>query len=125
MKTNRSNSIKASEEIDEPEHMLYKAIAEIKTQEEARKFFQDLCTPAEIQAMADRWRVVGPIKVGKPYRQIYDETGVSVTTGGRVARCMMLGEGGYNLIYERTEKKSYESNAKAKNSDTKKRTLKK
>jgi TrpR-related protein YerC/YecD len=84
---------------------LYKAIAAIKTEEEAKNFFEDLCTPNEIQAMADRWRVVALIKSGKSYRQIYEETGVSVTTVGRVARCLLLGKGGYNLIQERVERK--------------------
>jgi TrpR-related protein YerC/YecD len=84
---------------------LYKVISLLRTAEEAKKFFQDLCTPTEIQAMVDRWRVVPSIKAGKPYRTIYEETGVSVTTIGRVARCILLGEGGYNLIYERQEKK--------------------
>lgn len=86
------------------EHRLFEAIATIKTPAEAEKFFHDLCTPAEIQAMADRWRVVPLVKAGKPYREIYDRTGVSVTTVGRVARCIALGEGGYNLIYDRVGK---------------------
>ena len=87
------------------EHTLYEAIAEIKSPDEAKMFFHDLCTPAEIQAMADRWLAVHAVKTGKPYRQIHDETGVSVTTVGRVARCILLGEGGYNLIYNRLNKK--------------------
>ena len=98
---------------------LYDAIAAIKTTQEAKKFMLDLCTPAEIQAMADRWRVVEPVIDGKPYRKIYDETGVSVTTIGRVARCIMLGEGGYVLIHERLEKKRRESGAKYKHRHTK------
>jgi len=85
---------------------LYEAIATIQTPEEAAIFLQDLCTPAELQAMADRWKAVDLVKKGLPYRQIHDETGVSVTTIGRVARCIMLGNGGYNLIYERVQKKS-------------------
>ncbi len=111
-------------ENEDPEHKLFEAIAAIHTADEARRFFKDLCTPAELQALADRWRVVDDIKAGKPYRQIYDETGVSVTTVGRVARSMMLGEGGYNLIYERIEKKLHESSAKVKSSHTKKRASK-
>ncbi|MDX2163943.1 MAG: YerC/YecD family TrpR-related protein [Gammaproteobacteria bacterium] len=83
---------------------LYEAIQAIKTAKEAKDFFQDLCTPAEIQAMADRWRVVEPLKMGKSYRQIYDATGVSVTTIGRVARYIMSGVG-YNLIYDRVKNK--------------------
>jgi len=93
LETNRESALK-----------LYKAIAALKTPEEAVLFFEDLCTPTEIQSMADRWKVIEPIKMGKPYRQIHEETGVSVTTIGRVARCLQLGKGGYNLIYERLEK---------------------
>jgi TrpR-related protein YerC/YecD len=113
--------IQVSDEKEEPEHKLYQAIAAIKTEDEAKSFFQDLCTPKEIQAMADRWQVVALIKAGMPYRKIYEDTGVSVTTVGRVARCIMLGENGYNIIYERLKKKSYETKNTTKNSDPKKR----
>lgn len=95
MKTQRKTS----------DYGLYGAIGAIKTSQEAKDFFQDLCTPAELQAMADRWRVVEPLKAKKSYRQIYDETGVSVTTIGRVARVILSGEGGYNLIYNRVKSK--------------------
>lgn len=88
------------------EHQLFEAIAAIRDVDEAKKFFEDLCTPAELQSMADRWRVVGPIKQGIPYRAIYEQTGVSVTTIGRVARCLTHGEGGYNLIHERVKRKT-------------------
>jgi len=86
-----------------PTSSLYQAIAILNNPEEARKFFEDLCTPAEVQALADRWQVVGLIKAGYSYREIYEQTGVSVTTVGRVARCLMLGEGGYNLVYQRLQ----------------------
>ncbi len=121
MKTNRAHSAKKNEE---PEHWLYEAIASIRSADEAKKFLQDLCSPAELQAMADRWRVVEDIKAGKPYRQVHEETGVSVTTIGRVARSIMLGQGGYNLIYERLEKRSHESSNKTTNRHTKERTSK-
>jgi TrpR-related protein YerC/YecD len=92
----------------DPEHhrreflgRLYTAFTMIRSVDEAEQFLNDLCTPQELSAMADRWRVVQPIKAGVPYRQIYDETGVSVTTIGRVARCITYGTGGYNLIFRR------------------------
>jgi len=87
------------------EQHLYQALAEVRSATEAQAFLQDLCTPAELQAMADRWQVVALLKAGKPYRKIYEETNVSVTTIGRVARSLLLGDGGYHLIYERMEKK--------------------
>ena len=109
----KSMKIKNNVTISKKQHItaednLYSAFALLKNAEEARCFIQDLCTPAEIQALADRWRVVDDIKNGKPYRQINVETRVSVTTIGRVARCLMLGKGGYNLIYDRKMKGSSE-----------------
>ncbi|MFK7955727.1 MAG: YerC/YecD family TrpR-related protein [Lysobacterales bacterium] len=67
--------------------------------EQVQAFLEDLCTPAELEAMVDRWRVVPLLKDGKPYRQIHDLTGVSVTTIGRVARFLDTGNGGYETAY--------------------------
>lgn len=80
---------------------LYSAFASAKTNNEARAFLLDLCSPTELQAMADRWSVVDFLKKGKSYREISEVTGVSVTTIGRVARVIEMGEGGYNLLYEK------------------------
>lgn len=99
MKTKRTTPNKNTE------LALYQAISKIKNAGDAKKFFEDLCTPAEIQAMADRWLVVEPIKAGTPYRDIHDMTGVSVTTVGRVARSISMGTGGYNLIFDRIKGK--------------------
>jgi len=85
---------------------LFEAISLLKNADEAQKFLEDLCTPAELEAMSDRWKVVYSAKEGKPYRQIYEETGVSVTTVGRVVRALTFGEGGYNLIFNRIQKKT-------------------
>ena len=98
---------------EEPEQQLYEAILALKNVDEAKQFFEDLCTPTERQAMADRWLVVEPIKQGVPYRTIYEETGVSVTTVGRVARCLSFGTGGYNLVFDRIKKKNQSGKRKA------------
>jgi TrpR-related protein YerC/YecD len=62
----------------------------------------DLCTPAELQALVDRWQVVELLLQDMPYRQINEKTGVSVTTVGRVARFLSSGFGGYKTAIERT-----------------------
>ena len=84
------------------ERSLYMAIASLKTVDECRAFFRDLCTPAELQALADRWSVVALLEAGMPYREIHKQTGVSVTTIGRVARYLTNGNGGYALASQRT-----------------------
>jgi TrpR-related protein YerC/YecD len=80
---------------------LMHAVSLIENQDEALRFFTDLCTPAE--AMADRWQVVPMVRLGVPYRTIHERTGVSVATITRIARCINLGEGGYSLIADRLD----------------------
>jgi TrpR-related protein YerC/YecD len=82
---------------------LYKAILTLKKPEEVRQFLLDLCTPSEVEAMVDRWWTASLLRQGHSYREISDITGVSVTTIGRVARYMNMGEGGYRLALRREE----------------------
>jgi TrpR-related protein YerC/YecD len=77
------------------------ALVALRSADEVRSFLIDLCTPAELEAIADRWAVVPELAEGRAYRDIHDRTGVSVTTIGRVARCLSLGAGGYRTAAER------------------------
>jgi TrpR-related protein YerC/YecD len=80
---------------------LASALGALKSPAEVRAFLEDLCTPAELEAMADRWRVVPYLLEGVPYREIHDRTLVSVTTIGRVARTLERGAGGYGAAVKR------------------------
>ena len=84
------------------EAALFAALDSLESPAECRAFLRDLCTPAELQALVDRWQVVGHLQKGLPYRKIHDLTGVSVTTIGRVARFMADGFGGYQTALDRT-----------------------
>ena len=86
------------------ERSLFADVLTLKSVDEARAFFRDLCTPAELQAMADRWAVVEWLQKGLPYREIHRITGVSVTTIGRVARCLADGNGGYQVAASRQQR---------------------
>jgi TrpR-related protein YerC/YecD len=86
------------------ERNLHTALAALQSAEECRAFLRDLCTPAEIQAMADRWSVVEHLRRELPYREIHRLTGVSVTTIGRVARFLQSGNGGYEVAAKRMSK---------------------
>src|SRR6186997_2514057 len=90
----------------EAERALFRAVAALESVDEAKAFFKDLCTPAELQAMADRWAVVEFLQKGLPYREIHRLTGVSVTTIGRVARFVVTGNGGYQIAAQRIEGRS-------------------
>lgn len=77
---------------------LARALAAVDDADRMTDFLADLCTPAELEALADRWSVVPLLADGVSYRQVHEQTGVSVTTVGRVARCLEHGTGGYRDV---------------------------
>lgn len=81
--------------VDVAAQSLYEALLSLKNAEEMSAFLGDLCTPAELEVMVDRWRVVPLLLDGLPYREIHAQTAVSITTIGRVARYLNQGNGGY------------------------------
>lgn len=83
------------------EDELFNAVLQLTDVAGCRAFFRDLCTPAELQAMKDRWAVAELLADGLTYREIRDRTGVSVTTVGRVARCLAEKPGGYSPVLKR------------------------
>jgi TrpR-related protein YerC/YecD len=98
MKPNRNDSERRQAAAEDA---LFAAIISLRTTAECRNFFKDLCTPAELQALVDRWQVVEFLQQDLPYRKIHELTGVSVTTIGRVARFLIDGHGGYEVAIER------------------------
>ena len=95
------------------ERSLCQALLALRSVEEVRAFLDDLCTPAEREAMRDRWSVVPHLLAGEPYWQIHEATAVSITTIGRVARCLEQGAGGYALVASRLKPKPPKSKSTA------------
>ena len=83
---------------------LYAAILQLQTVEEVESFFFDLCTPAELEGIVDRWRVAQMLVRKIPYRQIAAEINVSTATIVRVARFLNNGNDGYRTIMRRLGK---------------------
>ena len=100
MKPNRDDTARQRKR---NEDALFSAVDSLQSVAECRNFFKDLCTPAELQALVDRWQVVGLLQQELPYRRIHDMTGVSVTTIGRVARFLTDGFGGYAAAIEHSD----------------------
>src|SRR5215213_9672826 len=66
---------------------LCRALLSPETVEEMARLLADLCTPAEIRTLAERWHVARLLEQGGlSYREIHEATGVSTTTIVRVAR---------------------------------------
>ena len=83
------------------ENRLYEAVLKLETVAECRNFFTDLRTPAEIEALSDRWEVVRMLMKKESYREIAEKTGVSLTTIGRVARFLHGPHAGYKSVLEK------------------------
>ena len=86
------------------EDVLFDAILALDSPSEARNFFYDLCTPAELEGLVDRWRVAQMLVKKMPYRKIAEETNVSTATIVRVARFLNNGFDGYKKIVQRQGK---------------------
>jgi TrpR-related protein YerC/YecD len=80
---------------------LFATIVSLQTKQEAERFFRDLCTLSELEAMSHRWQVVQLLERGLPYLEIAERTGASTTTVTRVAHWLRHGEGGYRLALDR------------------------
>jgi TrpR-related protein YerC/YecD len=97
----KRRQIEPGQDAERSEQQLCEALLAMRTVDEMRALLDDLCTPAEREAMRDRWCVVPHLLEGEPYRQIHERTAVSITTIGRVARCLEQGAGGYRLAARR------------------------
>ena len=75
---------------------LFKIITELKTEEECRMLFEDLCTIKEILDLAQRIDVALLLddKENNSYQSISAKIGVSSATISRVNRCLNYGTGG-------------------------------
>ena len=83
------------------EDELFATIASLRTASEARRFFRDLCTRSELEAMAHRWEVAKLLDQGLPYLEVARRAHASTTTVTRVAQWLRNGEGGYRLALRR------------------------
>jgi TrpR-related protein YerC/YecD len=90
---------------DEHTDNLFNAILLLKNVDECYSFFEDLCTIAEIKALAQRLEVAKMLRQKKTYTEICENTGASTATISRVNRCLLYGADGYSMVLDRIEKK--------------------
>ena len=83
---------------------LFATIAGLKTPQETQAFLRDLCTRAELDAMAHRWQVAQLLEEGLPYLEVAQKAGASTTTVTRVAQWLRHGTGGYRIALERRKR---------------------
>ena len=81
---------------------LYEAFAVLKTADEIAMFMQDLCTPQELVAIAQRYQIAKLLSEDCRYAEIVEKTGTSTATISRVNRSLsMVSSGGYAIVFDR------------------------
>lgn len=83
---------------------MYKAILTLETVDECMRFFDDLCSVTELQAMEQRFQVASLLRQGMIYNDILEQTGASSATISRVNRSLNYGADGYSVAFERMDK---------------------
>ena len=89
---------------------LFEGILSLQTVEECERFFTDICTIKELQALIQRLQVAKQLYEGRNYNEVYQDTGVSSATICRVNKCLNYGDGGYRTVLERLEGEQHEKN---------------
>ena len=81
--------------------LLMDAVLALETREDAYRFFEDIFTIKELQALAQRLAVARLLKQKVTYQDIAEQTGASTATISRVNRSLTYGAGGYQLVLGR------------------------
>ena len=77
---------------------MYELIVSLKTVDDCRDLFGDMCTNKEIEQMAQRIKAARLLLDGKTYNQVIEETDISSATLSRVSRCVQYGNGYSKLL---------------------------
>jgi TrpR-related protein YerC/YecD len=86
--------------------LLVRGILNLKNEDDVYRFLDDLCSTAEIKAIAQRFEVARLLSAQTTYSSINRQTGASSATISRVKRCLENGAQGYkkvlNNLYKET-----------------------
>ncbi len=82
------------EDIDE----LFDAILTLDSREDCYRFFEDICTINEINAISQRLQVAKLLIGRNTYNEIEKITGASTATISRINKCIVYGAGGYKKV---------------------------
>ena len=73
---------------------LFEAVLKLESEDECYRFFEDLCTVAELKSLAQRLQVAEMINKDYSYNSIAEESGASTATISRVKKSLNYGADG-------------------------------
>jgi len=83
--------------------MLMQAVLALESEEDAYRFFEDLCTIPEIRSISQRLEVAYLLRKKETYQKIADQTGASSATISRVKRSLSYGADGYDRVLDKVK----------------------
>ena len=72
---------------------LFKVILSLKTEEDCKALFADMCTRREVENMAERLYAAKLLMEGKTYTQVIAQADISSATLSRISQCVQYGNG--------------------------------
>ena len=93
---------------NEQTDLLVEAVLKLQSSEDAYRFFEDVCTIAEMKSMAQRIEVARMLRSGVTYQEIAKETGASSATISRVNHALLYGADGYRRVLDALDEVSGE-----------------
>lgn len=84
---------------------LFDAVLALENREECYRFFEDVCTVNELQALSQRFEVAHMLRNSRTYMDIAETTGASTATISRVNRSLNYGHDGYDMVLKRLANK--------------------
>lgn len=82
----------------------FEAVLTLKNKEECAAFFEDICTPQELRAIAQRLQVAKLLTENRVYNDIVKKTGASTATISRVNKTLNYqAAGGYKIVFDRLD----------------------
>lgn len=79
----------------------FEAVLKLKTAEDCKNFFEDICTIKELQEISQRLSVAKMLDAGNSYQEVSKVTGASTATISRVNKCLVYGSGGYRQMLDK------------------------
>ena len=80
---------------------LFEVLAQAGSADDVEALLTDLCSPKEIEYMAQRLECAKMLMDGDTYENVIEKTEISSATLSRVSRCVRHGNGGYEIIFKK------------------------
>ncbi|MDR1028808.1 MAG: TrpR-like protein YerC/YecD [Clostridiales Family XIII bacterium] len=90
---------------NEETELLFSAILSLETKEDCYRFFEDVCTAGELQAIAQRFRIAKFLSENLTYQEIEKRIPTSTATISRIKRSLKYGADGYKNAIEKLNRR--------------------